>query len=763
MNMDEKLLQQLILAFQGELADQLQVITDGLLLLEKHQEGELPQETLDTIFRAAHNIKGASRGVNVTSVTDIAHHLESLMSELRHGNLRPDSNLISVSLKALDEIRAAMQAHLDTPGAPFDTQAIINELGKLVAQKTTDPNNREVDPPQLPSEQEKPPNPSNEQEQAPLPSASSQAKQKSSPVQSTNNEIIRVTVDKLEQVSVLAEELQVAKIGMDDHFYSMQTIEGKIDQLSDLLIRTQNIQKELQQGNSSSPAEQLLSASEQALDDLRTYSSKISKRMRSTTSRLGFISSALQIEMRMLRLVPAATLLRPMVRSVRDIALQLDKQVNLSFTGDDVELDRAILDGIRDPLLHILRNAIDHGIELPAQRLAKGKPDAGNITIDVSNHGGQIQFEIHDDGVGIAIEDVRDAAIRKKISSEEQLKNMSHSDILQLIFRPGFSSKNIITDISGRGVGLDVVKSNLKQLKGNVWLETHQDEGTSFILQVPLTLSTERGLQVKAGGQCYVIPSTCVDKIIDITHKDVVSVEATKAIQFDNEPIPLRDLALVLQSTSNIDESASQFQVVVVSKGWQRVAFLVDEIEGEREIVIKSLQAPLMSVPNVTGATLTGSGEIIMVLNASDLVESALRCTSSIQLGNENSVQVAEHSRQILVVDDSITTRTLERTILESHGYEVQVSVDGQQAWNALQKHPFDLIVTDIEMPIMDGFEFTERVKQDAKFQDIPVVIVSSLAQEQEKRRGIEVGADAYIVKNQFESQTLLEIVQQLI
>ncbi len=335
---------------------------------------------------------------------------------------------------------------------------------------------------------------------------------------------------------------------------------------------------------------------------------------------------------------------------------------------------------------------------------------------------------------------------------------------LELIFRPGFSSKDVITDLSGRGVGLDVVGVNVRKLNGSVKLQTQRGEGTSFTLKVPLTLSTERGLHVRAGREDMVIPSTAVERILEIGAGLVLDVAGSQAILVNGKAVALRNLAATLALPPRVVSQTERIPVVIVSKGWTQVGFVVDEVVGEREIVVKRLLPPLRAVPHVSGATLTGSGDIMMVLNVADLVDSALR-----QSGRTGFAQAQPSSPNdsgpphILIVDDSITTRTLERGILEAHGFKVSVAVDGMRGWELLQQDHFNLVVTDVEMPTMTGFELTEKIKKTPQTAHIPVIVVTSLAKDEDRRRGMEVGADAYIVKGDFETQVLLDTVGQLI
>ncbi len=789
MDLDPALLAQLMAAFRVELEDQLQTITDGLIKLEKRQRKDTRQEVLNEIFRAAHNVKGSARGVGVAKVAEIAHHLESVFSSLRQSNTKPSAALIDLCLETVDAVRDAMAA-FDQQDAPArDHEDLYQRLQAAGAApgrsrpraqrlRRRGGNGKEATPESsapaaadasgvsaessasTPDVQASPAETSSDS-----PAAAGRANPGNGSTDSRTpapaNEVVRVAVDKLDRVSALVEELQVAKIGMDDHCAGLKSFCAQVAQLGQEWARALPTAPGAESGLPAG-VHQLLRVSNDALVTLGEAAVRMHKTMRSTSSRVSLVSSTLDSDVRMLRLVPAATLLRPMVRTVRDIARDLDKDIALEIRGDDIEMDRAVLEGVRDPLIHLLRNAIDHGIETAADRARAGKASQGRIEVDVRSEGGQIYITIQDDGGGIDADAIAEAAVRKKLVQPAEAAHMSPREKLELIFRPGFSSKEIITDVSGRGVGLDVVRANMRELKGAVEIATTPGQGTTFTLRLPLTLTTERGLEVKAAGQKFVIPSTSVDRILELAAEDIVAVQTGHAILIDGAAVPLRPLRTALELAGDGLARQDRYEVVVISKGWQRVAFLVDEVLGEREIVVKRLRAPLVSVRNVSGATLTGSGEVIMVLNSGDLLNSAMR-SGSYAAAFASVAEEAVAAPRILVVDDSITTRTLERNILETHGYEVSIAADGKDAWDILQNETFDLIVTDIEMPQLNGFDLTKRIKDSERFEDTPVVIVSSLQKDEEKRRGIEVGADAYIVKGEFESRVLVDVVKQLV
>lgn len=740
--LNAELLRQLMAVFSVQLEEQLQLITDGLLQLEKDATSEQRKRTLEGVFRAAHNIKGAARGVGVQDVAEISHHLESLFSVMKHQESEPPAELIDACLASLDKIREAMAAFGENRPVSFDMQALLKQLEVLCAGAGEVATKTEIPPTATAVTTDS---------QEPVTQPAAAMIDKSAPA-----EAVRIKLEKLEKVAALVDELQGARIEMEDHLANFQKLRAQVQALTGM---RKQVQSRIVKDDATENA--ALKVRENSISALNAMTARMHRDMRASIKRLGLSSASLQDDVRMMRLVPINTLLRPMERIVRDLARELGKQVELQIIGGDLEMDRAVLDELKDPLMHLLRNALDHGIEIPEDRKANGKNTLGRLTLRAQGKGSHILLSVEDDGAGINADWIADIAQHKKLVSAAELEAMGQEEKLDLIFRPGFSSKEIITNISGRGVGLDVVAANLRKLRGSVQIETKQGKGTTFKLRLPLTLASDHGLLVRAGGDVYAIPTSSVDRVLTISAQEIVEVEASQAILLNGRAIPLRDLASVLEMQSQKMTIRDKLHIVVISKGWEAIAFLVEEVLGERDMVIKPLKPPLVSVRNVIGGTLTGNGEVIMVLNPSSLVDSALSARSN-WLKAEQTLEEKKVAR-ILVVDDSITSRTLEKNILENMGYAVTVAVDGQKGWEALQQQAFDLVVTDVEMPLMNGFELTEKIKQSEQFMHIPVVVVTSLAKDSDRRRGIEVGADAYIVKGQFETKALLDVIEQLL
>ncbi len=519
----------------------------------------------------------------------------------------------------------------------------------------------------------------------------------------------------------------------------------------------------LRQAQDVAPLLDFLASNEEHLKALSAEMNNLLRRFASDYGRLALLTDDLQDGVRRVRMLPIATIFDLFPRMVRDLAREQGKEVALHIVGADTEVDRQVLETMKDPLIHLLRNAMDHGIEPPDRREAAGKPRRGTVRLQAAQNGNTIVLEVADDGAGIDLEAVRRAAIARGLLTAQEAAGLSDRETVQLIFRSGLSTLPQVTDLSGRGVGLDVVRENLKRLHGIVKVDTAPGQGTTFTLTLPLTMATSHVLLVEVAGQMVAVPTTTVERILRVDATSVGSIEGKPAIRANGQSLPLVSLAQVLElPRAKAPLVADQkIPVVVLGVVERRMAFRVDGLQGTQEVVIKSLGRQLSQARNVAGATILGTGQVVMILNVADLIKSA-------QIGPAvaapSPVETREVARRpVLVVDDSITTRTLEKNILENAGYQVLVAADGEEAWALVQGEPLDAVVADISMPRMDGFVLTEKIKGDERFQDLPVVLVTSLESPQDRIRGLEAGADAYITKSTFDQRELLETIERLI
>ena len=479
------------------------------------------------------------------------------------------------------------------------------------------------------------------------------------------------------------------------------------------------------------------------------------------TYRTSVVINDLQEQGMRLRMLPANTIFQAFPRAIRDLAKQFRKDINLIIEGGETELDKKVLEEINAPLVHIMRNAVDHGIEDPATRIAAGKPAAGTILLAARQEGDRILIEISDDGAGIDPEKIRESAMRKGYITEAEAKAISDREAQYLIFEAGFSTAAIITEISGRGVGMDVVREFVvEKLKGSLDLNSEPGKGTTFRLTIPLTLAIIRALLLRVGDQVYALPTGSIEETLRVDPSEIIKVEGREVIRRQRRTIPLVRLSEILGVPA--DPPLGKVPIATLGYSGHRMGFIVDSFVGEQQIVIKTLGSHLMKVDNVAGVTILGAGELVPILNVPDLMNNA-RTRSGQRVGR---VERSERNgtRRILICEDSFTTRELERSIFEAAGYEVETANDGAQGFSKLRDGlKIDAVVTDVQMPNMTGFELTRAIKNDPGLEDIPVIIVTSLERDEEKAEGVEAGADAYITKSVFNQDTLLDTVERLI
>lgn len=485
------------------------------------------------------------------------------------------------------------------------------------------------------------------------------------------------------------------------------------------------------------------------------------------------LTERLPEDIKRLRMRPFATLDDLMRRTVRDAARHCGKQIRLELSGLDNEADQVVLDVMRDPLMHLLRNCVDHGIEDEATRLALGKDPTGRVFVHVEARGATLYINIGDDGIGIDPRELKRRVRERNLLPGAQLDALTDRELIDLIFLPGFSTAPRLGVISGRGIGMDVVREVVQQHHGSISVRTEPRRGTTFELTMPLTFATVQGIIVRVLGHDFALPMYALDRLIRLSRKDIVYIEGTPTVLIEDQPISIVPMAELLevppdfsrtQETPEWEEDAyaeAMLYGAVVRSGDKRIAFLVDDFVGESEMVVKELPGLLGRVRNVSGATITWSGEVMVILNPADLVVSALRKASG---GIEREWNMERlPSRRVLVCDDSVTTRTLEKNILAAAGYDVVTATNGLEALKIADEQAFQLIVLDVDMPEMTGFELAARLRMTPAYRDVPIILVTSRDTDEDKRRGLAAGADAYITKQSFTQRTFLETVRRFL
>ncbi len=590
-------------------------------------------------------------------------------------------------------------------------------------------------------------------------------------------ETIRVEPQKLDALMTQAGELTVTKTRVTHRLAEVEEISAFWEEWSrDVFVHRFSL--------SQSRSRDLAPADQQQMELMQTFYQRTCERLEQMGSLIGRLSKAasedsarlegvageMEEGIRALRLLPLSTVFNLLPRVVRDLAKQQSKQVELVITGGDTYADKHILEEIKDPLMHMIRNAIDHGIESPAERERLGKPAIATIWLRGSQVGDRILIEVTDDGQGLDLDRIRQTALRRGLCRPEELAAMTLSQIQALIFMPGFSTRTLVTEVSGRGVGLDVVRTNVERLKGTLEVESTWGQGCTLRVQMGTTLATAHVLIVEVGGIAYAIPLEYIQTTRLVRPQEMFTLEGQWAIAVDGQAIsvmPLADLLEISRPQTPAlpgtlpGKEAPSTPCILLKIGDNRLGLLVDALIDEQNVVLKPQSKLLKRVRNVSGATILGTGEVCMILNPLDFIKSAQRHAGSTPASL--LTPVIQPKQVILLVEDSIAIRTQEKRILEGAGYEVVTAVDGLDGFNKLKTRNFDAVVTDIQMPNLDGLALTAQIRQLSEYREMPIILVSSLATEEDHRRGAEVGADAYITKGTFDQKVLLNTLRMLV
>jgi two-component system chemotaxis sensor kinase CheA len=790
---DADLQGQLVAIFGAEAEERVQAMNRHLLALETDLSDAELDEQLAGLFREAHSLKGAAGAVGMTEVESIAHRLESVFQHIRNGTLALQPAAFDVLYAGVDTIGALVPAAVDGRQAEVDVDAVIAALERLAATPGSGPEGparpepapreREPAPPEPepgpPEPEPEPPEPEPEPpEPEPGPSASPEPGPPEfgppegersrpasglpaavhSPPPAAAEETVRVAVAKLDTLMNQVGELVVARIAADQQL-------GELRRLQKDLGQWELAWRAARPGRAPDAASlaRFVEAGSERLAAVRRQVDLLARGSQAEGRRLGQAVDELREEVRRARMLPVSTLFDGFPRLHRDITRELGKEADLVVRGGDVEVDRAVLEQLRAPLTHLLRNALDHGLETAEARARAGKPRRGSVVVAAAQREGVLQVEVADDGAGIDPARVRARALERGLFTAEEAERAGDREVLDLVFRSGFSTATQVTGLSGRGVGLDVVREHVERLQGTITLDTEAGRGTSFRLELPLTVATTLCLLVGAAGRPFGLPVTNVIRIERSRAEEVGWVAGSQVVPVDGRPLPLVPAAALLGLQPQAGPGAGT--VVVVGSAERRTALAVESLVGVQEVVIKPLPWPFARVGGTAGAATLASGEVVMILNAADLTRPgyAAEPGPAVAAGPAPAIPDPAGPATVLVVDDSAVTRTLEKSILEAAGYQVRVAADGAAALDLLGREPCDLVVTDIEMPRLDGFSLTARVRADERLRDLPVVLVTSLDSEDDRRRGVEVGADAYIVKGAFDQDRLLETIRRLI
>ncbi|AVI83754.1 MULTISPECIES: hybrid sensor histidine kinase/response regulator [Pseudomonas syringae group] len=774
--------------FTLEADAQTQVLSAGLLALERNPT---QADQLEACMRAAHSLKGAARIVGVDFGVSVAHVMEDCLVSAQEGRLLLQAEHIDALLAGTD-----LLMRVATPGGTSVGQADIDSYverlntllasgagaARTVTKALTDPL---LDPLLASAMQQL------ELSSAAAAALTGQATD-SLAAGSPPGPVPAPAEPAAEPEPPFTplRERRVAEGGERVLRVTAERLNGLLDMSSKSLVETQRLKpllagmqrlKRLQ--NSSDRALEVLGASfgedgpgadvQKALEDARSLLSQAQHMLAQQTAELDefgwqsaqraqlLYDTALACRMR-----PFADVLNGQARMVRDLGRELGKQVRLQIEGEKTQVDRDVLEKLEAPLTHLLRNAVDHGIELPEKRAAAGKEPEGLIRLQASHQAGLLVVELSDDGGGVDLARLRQSIVDRKLSPAETAEQMSEEELLSFLFLPGFSMRDKVTQISGRGVGLDAVQHMVRQMHGSVQLQQWAGEGSRFRIEMPLTLSVVRSLVVEVGGEAYAFPLAHIERMRDLQPDDILQLEGRQHFWDEERHVGLVSASQLLNRPPAQNAGETTLKVVVIRERDAVYGVAVERFIGERTLVVMPLDARLGKVQDVSAGALLDDGSVVLIVDVEDMLRSVekLLNTGRLERIDRRNRQVDQATRKrVLVVDDSLTVRELERKLLVGRGYDVSVAVDGMDGWNALRAEDFDLLITDIDMPRMDGIELVTLLRRDTRLQSLPVMVVSYKDREEDRRRGLDAGADYYLAKASFHDDALLDAVVELI
>ncbi len=740
--------------FKLEAEAQVTILNHGLLVIENKPQSV---QELEALMRAAHSIKGAARIVGLDGVVELAHVMEDCFVAAQEKTINLTPNDVDLLLQGVDLLQSISQLNnAELPGwlgqYQTDFRNIRDDVAAILQPGVRNHKAQILDI------------------QSPIPNSQSLVPNSSSPVatrevENTGNNqdrVVRVSADNLNRIMGLAGESLIEANWLQPFADSMMSLKSRMLEISRSL---EQLQESLDQNLYEQEGKEYLVQARQQKQECIDYIGDQLGELELYVRRTASLSDRLYREVINSHMRPFEDGLQSFPRMIRDLARNLNKQVKLEILGKSTPVDRDILKKLEAPLTHILRNAVDHGIELPENRISSGKSPEGTIRLEAFHRGGMLAITISDDGKGINHEELRQKIIHKNLLTLDMAAQLSDAELIEFLFLPGFSTTKQVTEISGRGVGLDIAKSMAQDVGGTVRASSQFGKGTSFHFQLPLTLSVVRTLLVEISGKPYAIPLARIDQIVTLERSEITDVENRQYFTMNNQNIGLIAAHQVLELSTPKQQNGA-VSIVVISDQNSTYGLVVDKFLGERDLVVRPLDPRLGKVPDISATALLGDGSPILIVDVSDIVRSM---DAILKDGNLSKVMMqaelesfTQH-RKILVVDDSITVREMERKLLENRGYQVDTAVNGVEGWNAVRTKEYDLVISDIDMPRMNGIELVKQIKNNPRLHDLPVIIISYRDREEDRMQGLEAGADYYLTKSSFHDNTLINAVIDLI
>lgn len=873
---------QLLAAFRMESEEHFDAISDGLVDLERLPAGDERRTRLETVYRAFHSLKGASRAVDLRDIEGVCQSAETVFAAAKRDDFSLNATVLDVIHGAVDAMRASLSApggdtpailagfqeRLDTlmlerrtggeapavngreranpmpaeaperakpipaeaprirvtgplivadrkpdaapptaspaapgiepPAPPQPPRAVVQVVPSRAEVEAAPPQPPRTEVPAAPPEPPKPVPPiavpqepvrvraplfpvsaerngSPSTQAGPSPAETPRVSEAARPAEGAAAplaETIKVSSDRLDRVLLQVEELLSVKLAAGHRAARIKRLEATISgALSSSLALSSEAGRFLRgrspseaDGNAASKLQEMLARNVEVLKETAVEIANLSHTADGDARQLDGQMNQLLEDAKTLLMLPVGSILHALPKMARDVSRQLDKEIAVELRGAETEIDKRILDLLKDPVLHIVRNCIDHGIEMPDERERLGKPRRGTVTLTTTQQeNGKVELQIADDGGGIDIERLKQAALKQGTIPPDVLEAMDDREALHLLFQSGVSTSPIITDLSGRGLGMAIVRDALEELGGSISVESVPGKGAAFRLVLPVSHTTLRCVLARVSERSFLVPVTHIERVCRVAKDEIKLVANSRAVTLDGRPISVVPLADAL-GLPKAASSQAHVQMLVVGFAGIKIAFQVDEILHEQETLIKKMGSHLVHVRHIAGAAIMGTGEPVPILNVRELLTTAQSLSASPAFAaDRDDADRAPARKRILVVEDSITSRMLIKNILEAIGYDVSVAVDGMEALSALNAAPFDLVISDVEMPRMDGFTLTENLRKDPLLAEIPVILVTSLESREHRERGVMAGANAYIVKRTFDQSNLVETIQRLI
>jgi len=747
--------------FNNQVSGEIRKATDLLLNLEKNPKDA---DILHNLMRIFHSIKGAARAVNLNEIKNITHRLEDLFQAINEEKITYHKSLINLSFDAIDLIKTMVddnkQGKKITEATNFYSQIDSFLAGEHDQPKKIQPEpTEENDSYELEKEETETQEDIASEEQEEISATSFEQDQQEKTKAEYKQTVFKTNSDMSDILMNLIGELTVSIVSLEDQRQSMRHILTRLIQLqSDLgkFLETNSQNNEF---------------ATQIINHFRSLCQEQTQNIESldnTENRLKFLTSEIDRQVTQSRLIELDEIFSDYPRMIRDLSCELKKKCSIEITGQTTRIDRGVLEMVRTPIMHILRNAIDHGIESQNDRKKCGKPETGKIKIHAERKGSQIIISISDDGCGINETRLKQKIVERGDTTIELFEKMSTHEKNQFLFLPGFTTTSKISETSGRGVGLDVVKTEVEKMGGRVFLENYSGKGLTVKLELPITLSLTPCVLVKGGQdsffgvQHYAFPENEIDEIRIIKKEEQCTIEGRDAIRIKNETIMIYDFCS-LMNLNHVQKNFEKKRMFILNAGSYRIGLIVDNIYDEQHIVMRSLDERLGKIPNIEGITLLSDGNVALIVDIKDILQNVSSSEYMQLIPDITEMKQTAKKDHILVVEDSQTVREVERHFLESAGYAVTTAVNGVDGLNKLKSGHFDLIISDIDMPRMNGIEMIHQIRMDKRYAELPVIVVSYKDREADRQKALEVGVNLYVTKSEFDSASMLERIKNLL